>query len=250
MIDQCPHCQKTLSLNEAQKNKISNALAALPPGRLLKLNCPSCQQPIELQGDGSLANAPAPGPETAPAAAAPKPAATPGPEKKAPEPPAPPDTGWLESGTFKEEEVIEDVPMSLILMEPGPKRDLIAQVLSEANSLPVFPGTARAAIEQMQFGNFATVVLHSGFETGGLAASTFHAHMRKMAMRRRRYIIYVLLGPEFKTLYDLEALAASANLVVNEADVDRFGVIFKKAQQDHDKLFGPLIEALATEGRK
>jgi hypothetical protein len=84
---------------------------------------------------------------------------------------------------------------------------------------------------------------------GGLEDSTFHAYMRKMVMERRRYIFYILIGPDFHTLYNLQALATSANLVVNEADLKYFDVILRKTIPEYEELFGPLLEELAATGR-
>ena len=244
MIDQCPHCRKELLLNAGQVARIESALAKLPPGKLLKLSCPACKQPIELRADGTLAHDPGPASAGRQAPARPKPS------KEPPPPPPPPDLSWIVDNRIEEKEVIEDVPMAMVLMEEGPARIRVAETMTEAGYLPVFPGTSEAAIEQMQFVNFGAVVLHSAFEKGGLEASAFHAHMGKMAMGRRRYIFYVLVGPEFHTLYDLEALSASANLVVNDKEIDRFGLIYKKAFQDYQALFDPLVEALAVVGKR
>ena len=54
MLAQCPHCQQPLMLSEAQSEKIKTALASLSVGRTLKIGCPKCKQPIELNSDGSV----------------------------------------------------------------------------------------------------------------------------------------------------------------------------------------------------
>jgi hypothetical protein len=70
-----------------------------------------------------------------------------------------------------------------------------------------------------------------------------------MGMNRRRNIHYTLIGPDFQTLYDLEALSNSANLVVNDSEMDHFGLILKKSLHESQKLFGPLAEAMVAQGR-
>jgi hypothetical protein len=71
-----------------------------------------------------------------------------------------------------------------------------------------------------------------------------------MAMARRRYVFYVLIGPEFRTLYDLEALANSANLVVNDSDTGHFSIILKRGMNEYQELFGPYLQALGNYGVK
>ena len=69
-------------------------------------------------------------------------------------------------------------------------------------------------------------------------------------MARRRFIFYVLVGQEFKTLYDLQALAYSANLVVNGMEVTFMGTILRKAIPEYEVLFGPLMEELHIAGKE
>ena len=57
-------------------------------------------------------------------------------------------------------------------------------------------------------------------------------------------MFFILAGPDFRTLYNLEALSLSVNLVVNDADIERLKPILKKSFRDHEELFGPLIEAV------
>ena len=68
-------------------------------------------------------------------------------------------------------------------------------------------------------------------------------------MTRRHNIHYTLIGPKFKTLYDLHALSNSANLVVNDSDLEHFRLILKKSLHESQKLFGPLAEAMVAQGR-
>jgi endogenous inhibitor of DNA gyrase (YacG/DUF329 family) len=234
MISACPNCGKTLNLTESQQQKIDHAVAALAPGKSLKFNCPHCQKPIEV-------------PREAPEAV--RPPKQPQASRALPGPPGPPDRSWLERGDLGSGEVLEDVPHVLILVKDEQIQADIAQFFDDMGYKAVMPRTAEDAIERMRFTNFSAVVLHSGFE-GSLAASTVHAHMQGMAMPKRRYIYYVLIGPEFHTLYNLEALSNSANLVVNETDISAFPLVLKKGFRDYDELFGPYLAALEGMGKK
>jgi hypothetical protein len=82
-----------------------------------------------------------------------------------------------------------------------------------------------------------------------LENSSFHRFLRSLNMSRRRYIFYVLIGEEFKTLYDLQALASSANLVVNDNDIPHFSLLLRKSIPEYETLFGPLMEELRMSGR-
>jgi hypothetical protein len=85
---------------------------------------------------------------------------------------------------------------------------------------------------------------------GGLARSVFHAHMRNLAMDRRRSIFYILLSDSLHTLYDLEALACSANLTVNTRDLQYLDMILRKAIPAYEELFGAFLEEMEAYGRR
>jgi len=230
----CPNCQRNLNLSEVQQTKVKAALAALPPGRTLKLGCPHCKKPMELQGDGSLAGQ----------------GGGPSPAKSPLDPPRPPDLEWLKKGEYTEREILEDIPQVMILMAEGDKRKLVDEAFSAMGFKTHFPATAAAALEEMRFVSYAGVVLHSRFEGDSLEQSTLHAHLTGLPMRQRRYILYMLIGPEFRTMYDLEALACSANTVINEEELPHLDVILKKAMHDYEIFYAPYMEALKEYGKK
>jgi len=241
MIDTCPHCQEALNLSDAQKHKIQLALDKLPPGNLLKLGCPNCQKPFELKSDGTL-----------PGQGAKKPLAagwSQGAKKVNITPPPPPDLAWLSSGQLQEKEVIEDTPMALIMIKKGHGKDRVRDVFETEGFLPVFAESLDDALDRMQFTPFSAVVMHSRFGGDSLSSNKFHMFMLTMAMLRRRNIHYTLIGPEFQTLYDIQAISSSANLVVNDNEIDSFNLILKKSLYENQKLFGPMSEALINHGR-
>jgi hypothetical protein len=240
MIDTCPHCQEPLNLNDSQKAKIQTALDKLPPGNLLKLGCPHCQKPFELKPNGTL-----PGQQVKKIA----PGGPKGARKVEITPPPPPDISWLSSGQVQEKEVIEDTPMVLILMSKGPGMTTVREAYVDEGFLPVIAESPEDAVDRMQFTPFAGVVLHSHDGGDSLNSNKLHIFMRKMAMIRRRNIHYTLIGPEFQTLYDLQAVSSSANLVVNDQELEQFRLILKKSLHESQKLFGPLAESMVAQGR-
>ncbi len=223
MVDTCPHCQQALRFNDAQRDKLNLALAQLKPGQVLKIACPHCQVPIEFSRGAE-------------------------PAKAAGGPPPPPTLDWLSSGDVSDEDIIEDAARTLILVPDQSMREAVAAAYAEAGYRPEFAPSAEAAMESLRFTPYASVLLHSRFEgDGGLEASTFHRYMCNMPMSKRRPILYVLLGPEFHTLYDMQALANSANLVVNEKELGTIDIVLKKGFADQEKLFAPLNSTLREE---
>ncbi|NOX80102.1 MAG: hypothetical protein GXP57_03265 [Deltaproteobacteria bacterium] len=227
MITSCPHCRKKLKLDKAQQARLQQTLNELAPGKRLTIKCPNCKQPIRVAANGtSEANG-----------------------ATAVQPPAPPDIEWLRKERFPDEEKIEDVPMALLLYPENSGRDAVREAVEQVGYQVFVAKTVKEARDRMRFVNFACVTLHSRFEGESLEDSSFHAYMRDMAMQRRRYIFYILIGPEFHTLYNLQALASSANLVVNERDVKHLDVVLRKAIPSFEELFSPLLEKMGVFGK-
>ena len=74
--------------------------------------------------------------------------------------------------------------------------------------------------------------------------------MCNLPMERRRYIFYIIIGDNFHTLYDLEALAYSANLTVNSSDLQHLDIVLRKSIPAYEELFGPFLEELNAYGKR
>ncbi len=226
MIEKCPHCHHAFSPSHIRK--IEEAHASLAVGKSLKFSCPTCKQQVEISATPSAS----------------------APHEINPNIPQPPSLNWLRTGTIADKEVLDDFSLVMILMPNNhPLRNTIATVYEGLGYKPVFPESAADAIQRMRFADYAAVVLHSQYE-GMLLDSSFHRYMCSLPMVKRRYMYYTLIGPEFHTLYNLEALIHSANLVVNESELPDFPIILKKSFRQYDELFSPLLGALSQEGKR
>lgn len=239
MIVNCPHCAKQLKLSD----KVSESLQQLEPGRRIKIKCINCGTPFGL--DKSMQPV---GPGQAPVQ---KPAAAAAPKTKSAglKPPAPRNLDWLRDGTFQDKEVVEDIPSALILMREGSEREQVIRAVESVGYRVELADDVQDAMDRMRFVTYSAVLLHTGFEPGDFAKGLFHTFMKDMNMSRRRYIFYVLIGPQFTTLYDLEAMTYSANVVVNDAEIQYMSLVLKKAIPEYEELFGPILEELRLAGK-
>ncbi len=231
----CPHCGKQLKLSD----KLRGSLQKLKPGQAVRLKCIQCGSPFQLDA-GAVA-----GPKSAGKAVEK--------QKKRREggvrPPTPPDVSWLKEGVFEDREVVEEIPLALVLVPEDCGRAEVMKAVEALGYRAEMAESAESAMEKMEFVNYSSVILHTAFEPGGLRQGVFHNYMRSMAMNKRRYVFYTLIGSDMHTLYDLEALANSANIVVNQDDVPYFGTILRKAIPDYEALFGPLMEEMRIAGK-
>jgi len=237
MIVNCPHCRKQLRMS----TKIQESAKNLGPGKKIKIKCVHCSNSFGLDAGqlGSGSTAP-PGGRTRQDSSV----------DSGVQPPPPPDLAWLKDGFFEDKEVVEDVPLALVLMPDTPDKETVIKAAETFGYQVEAASSAEDAVEKMQFVTYSSVFLHTEYEPGGIESGIFHRYMRTMKMARRRFIFYVLIGQEFKTLYDLQALAHSANLVVNGMEVSFMGTILKKAIPEYEVLFGPLMEELHIAGKE
>ncbi|MEA2059847.1 MAG: hypothetical protein U9P10_04890 [Thermodesulfobacteriota bacterium] len=243
MISQCPHCSNPLRFSDAHREKLSKALENLSPGRTLKFGCPKCKKPIELDKTG------APLAKSAPAAPAAK---TPGPPphpSKTIVPPNAPDISWLTDGEKEEADVLDDVPTAMVLVDDGGMREKMVQGLEDNQYQIVIPEDVDGAIDSMRFKAYAVVVFSSTYGGDTLENQDFHKFMMQMSMKKRRNIFYILVGPEFNTLFDLQALTLSANLVINREQIGHASTLIKKGIKDYEALFAPYLATLKQHGK-
>ena len=256
MISNCPHCQGALKFNAAQQAKIEQALKALKPGKRLPLKCPHCKKPMQLDAAGQVGGVAGAVPTKAPEKAAEK-----KPEKKAVEtadteastlkPPPPPPLDFLDEkqGGIMDDHHVRDVPTALLLHGDDGIRHQLASAMEALGYQVVTLTSPEEAIAQVASVSFASILFHTDFEGGPLSESIFHNYMRDMVMARRRMIFYILMGPQFTTLYDIQALANSANLVISDDDFKNFQLVLHKAIPYYEQLFGPLLEELSNYGK-
>lgn len=235
MISQCPHCSTMLRFSEAHSQKLSQALGALGPGRTLKFACPKCKISIELNQEGSV-----PGPIE--------------PEKKGAVnvsvlPPQAPDISWLGSGEITESDVLDDVPTAMVLIPDLAIREKVSQGLGENQYQIYIPENIDQAINSMRFKEYSVVAFSCEYDGKPLEEQDFHTFMMQMSMAKRRNIYYILLGDSLHTLFDLEALTLSANLVVNLNEIDHISMLLKKGLKDYASLFAPYTATLKLHGK-
>lgn len=166
------------------------------------------------------------------------------------EPPKPPDITTLLAGEKRGAAHGAEAETALLLMADGRERDMVAVAMADLGYVVESAVSQLEAVEKMGSANIGAVVLEDGFQGEDLAHSHFHRFMKSLPMDKRRYIYYVLVGPAFHTMYDLQALAESANLVVNRDHVPKFDLLFRRGLRQYEELFGLYVEQLQLLGRR
>ncbi|MFW8601722.1 hypothetical protein ACOHYD_09600 [Desulfobacterota bacterium M19] len=154
-------------------------------------------------------------------------------------PPQAPDLGWLQKDERRRKRISAG-DAALLLMPDNQYKSMAIEIIGTMGyniwtikSLP--QAVSRAA--QCQIIIVDTEII------GRPEQSPLHQRIINLPMTVRRYIYYAIIGPQFHTLYDLEALALSANLVINYRDLASLKTILSKGLCSNVEFFAPLIQA-------
>ncbi len=164
-------------------------------------------------------------------------------------PPMSPDISWLSGGEKVVKQMVEGRPPALLVVPPGEVRDVLIREIDKLNYRIEEAADADDAVNKVINTSYELVICHSNYEKGGLDTARFHGYLSRLPMTRRRDIFYVLVGEEMKTLYNLQALACSANLVVNDAEVGHIGTFLPKVIEEYRQFLTPLLEELELAGK-
>jgi len=262
MISECPHCNKNLLFSDANRERILTALGKLPIGQTLKFKCPMCKEVILLNPDGSAANIETLGDDRSKVNSSDLQNQT---DVKSgvkraslytdtmsvqpPVPPDAPDISWLMSGAEIDSTLVENILTAMVIVPDKSMQNTISELLKREAYQVYLPKSIDEAISSIRFKDYAIIVYHSRYEDMVLKDQDFHKFMQQMSMQKRRHIYYILIGPEFHTLYDLEALTTSSNIVINDNEINFFPTILAKGKSDYKKLFGPYCSMLKSHGK-
>lgn len=156
------------------------------------------------------------------------------------QPPRPPDVGWLPNGLQDDDGEASSLGRSALLLISGSgKRALVASKLLEFGFEITEVSSGEDAIEEVKGADYSLVVCD--IED---AVPEFHEYLSWLPMAKRRTMYYTLIGTSLHTLYALEAISYSANMVVNDRDIHHLAKILTKGFTDYEKTYGPYLEEL------
>jgi hypothetical protein len=105
------------------------------------------------------------------------------------------------------------------------------------------------AVHKLRFNQYHVVAIHEKFGDTTLETSPLYEFIRDMSMNTRRKTFVALVGENFKTLDNMEALAYSVNLVINQKDLDQLETILKKSIGDNDNFYKVYRETMTALGK-
>lgn len=153
--------------------------------------------------------------------------------------PPPPDFDWLAPIGARHESGMDSTSLALVVGDDG-IAEIMAPALMDLDYRVIRLASAAEAVTALQSNDFSLVINLLADEPD---ESALHRFVNEMTMDRRRLIYYVLVGPDFKTMYNLEALCHSANMVLNSRDAGNLAIALTRGLSDYKELFGPYLVA-------
>lgn len=212
---ECPSCAKEINIPD---NKI-------PKDQAFNLTCPGCK--TKMRVDHHL------------------------------KPPASDPTGSLDAVSlvvdeeFEDDETIEiyDEHDQIALILDRQNDDLWTAALTDLEYKLQRAKSPEHAVHKMRFNEYHVVVFHEKYGDASLETSPLYEYIKDMPMHSRRKTFIAMVGDKFKTLDNMEALAYSVNLVINQKDVDQLETVLKKSIGDNDTFYKIYRETMTALGK-
>ena len=152
---------------------------------------------------------------------------------------------------FDEDEEIEiyDEHDKIALILDRQNDDLWDSVLSELEYKLQRAKSPEHAVHKLRFNQYHVVVFHEKYGDSSLKTSPLYEYIRDMPMYTRRKTFVAVVGENFKTLDNMEALAYSVNLVINQKDIGQLETILKKSIGDNDTFYKVYRETMTALGK-
>ena len=167
----------------------------------------------------------------------------PEPAKPAVSPPPPPED-WRDNDD-PDSRGDDETSYALVLLKNADQQALVEETLTRMEYTAVIAPSAVRGIEELRRAPFQLVLCGTD-----ATFARFRDHLTKnVPVQRRRRIFYALVGPRLHTCYNMEALAMSANLVINEEDLPDLEEILHKGFLAYQKLYGTYLELLEAHER-
>ena len=146
----------------------------------------------------------------------------------------PPNTNWLADVASDQ---ADDVPFALLVLGKKAQPELVGHKLAKMGYAVTTVSSAKHALERLGSKKYRLVICRAD-----AAFEEVRRFVDRLTADQRRFTYFVLVGTDLRTLYDAEALALSANLVINERDLPSLELILRKGLYDYEQLFRPLLD--------
>ncbi len=218
----CDSCQKSMNIPDEK----------LPKDQAFSITCPGCKNKIKV--DQHLkAEQPS------------------SPSVSEPEEAIDTQSMVVEHEEFEDDDelVIYDENDQLALVLDAKNQSAWTEALESREFKIQYAQSPEHAVHKMKFTHFHFIALHENYGNKALESNPVYQTLIEMPMVTRRNIFLALIGKNFKSLSNMQAFQKSANVVINEKDLDKLGDILKKSISENEMFYKVFKETLHAMGK-
>ena len=141
------------------------------------------------------------------------------------------------------------IKLALILVKDNIHTVDINFTLDELSYKCISPSSIPEAMDKLLLHHFDLIILSDGFDGKDIESSPVNKYLNSLSMSIRRNIFFILLGERFKTMDEMMAFGASANLVVNPRDLPDLALILKKVIHENNQFYKVFTDTLKETGK-
>ncbi len=198
---QCPKCLISFTIPDEK----------VPEGKTLRIACPKCRVPIELNA-------------------------------------APPEAESSESGVLSDfsemdssgsiDVVEEGVRTALMCVSNKKLAEGLAPVLGELDFWVVHAARAGFALGKLHHNTYDLIILEENFDSAKAAENLVLHHVQLLPMHVRRRFYLCLLSETMPTLDAMLAFRMGANMILNIRDLEKAKIIFARSMKEYKTFYG------------
>lgn len=225
----CEHCSARLNIPDEK----------LPPNRRIALDCPKCKKKLTIDTSGR--EQPQPLSESLPSEPE-----SPGAVRREP-------TELEDARDDQDDSVLdafeEGKKLALVMGRDPSQNETLKAAAQTLGFQCLQVENSREAIGKLRFHHFDLILLADGFDGKPATESPIMTHLNRQSMTVRRRMFVALVGEALKTTDNMTAYALSANLVVNERDLDKLSGVLKTSMAENEKFYKVFMDTLVEIGR-
>ena len=143
----------------------------------------------------------------------------------------------------------EGTKLALVMDNQADRAGTLRSAIEGLGYKFILSPNSRDAMGKLRFYNFDLVLLAEGFDGQALENSPILTYLNHLYISVRRRIFLALISDTFKSADNMMAFALSANLVINNKDMDKLYLILKKAVAENEKFYKVFMDTLVATGK-
>jgi predicted Zn finger-like uncharacterized protein len=152
--------------------------------------------------------------------------------------------------TDKPFDFIEEEGLTALLCEGNPlARNTIQKTLNLMDYQITMAENARDALKRMRYHAYDLIVVNETFDTKNPDSNGVLIYLERLGMSVRRQIFVAMISDRYRTMDNMMAFHASANIIINSKNIEDIDKILSRGITDTEMFYRVYKESLKEAGR-